>query len=107
MTLRDRWSAILAKKLPDAKIVGELADNAGFLIMLDAKPSSDTLGAVESALQAVGADGWHWSAADGNQIKVRAYRAKRARVAGALMWLGMLVFLAFLAKSHYDVHFAA
>ena len=107
MTLRDQWSAILAKKLPDAQIVGELGDDAGFLIVMNAEPSSDTLAAVEAALQAVGANGWHWSVADGHQIKVRAYRAKPARVAGALLWLSMCVLIAIFAKSHYDIHFAA
>ena len=105
MTTRERWSAILDKLLPEASIVGELADKPGFLIVVDAEPSSDNLAAIEHALQVAGADAWHWSAASG-EIKVRAYRPQR-NAFHALAWLLLFVFIALAAKPYYDVHFAS
>ena len=105
MTAREQWSATLNQLLPEARIAGQLADNAGFLIIVDAEPSSDTLAKIEAALQAAGADSWHWSTASG-EIKVRAYFPPK-NAANAVIWLAMLVFIALFAKSHYDVHFAS
>ena len=102
MTTRDRWSATLRDKLPGAKIVGELADEAGFLIIVNGKANSDTLQAIESALQAAGADSWHWSAVSG-EIKVRAYCARRSWCL-VLTVAAVLVFIALAAKARYDVH---
>jgi hypothetical protein len=95
------WKRKLAKILPDAEVVGQLADNPGYLINIPGTVGSDYINEIEPKLQEMGCTGWNWRCTR-KGITVRAYTGNGSFRGVALAALLALLALLALAEYKYD-----
>lgn len=98
----EAWSARIQKKLPNAQVVGQLADAPGFLLLYQGEATSEELDFIERGLVAAGIQAWHWQADGPGALKIRAYVKKRRGC--TVLGLLPLVFLAAVYVANHDVH---
>lgn len=96
------WSARITKKLPNARVVGRLADSPGVLLLCEANATSGELDYIERCLMHAGIGAWHWQVDSPHTLKIRAYERKSRT--GALIWLLPVVFLAAAYLRTHDIH---
>lgn len=63
--------------MPEAKVVGQLADQPGYLIQLPAEyANTNLMMQAQEALLALGVTGWHWNIT-GGYVRIRAYTSQQ------------------------------
>ena len=89
------FSNKLAQMIPEANVVGKLADQPGYLIQLPSHfADTNHMITVQESLLTLGIQGWNWRITR-DHVKVRAYTAKQ-RKSGAMLVLAALAVLAAL-----------
>ena len=92
------WSTRLRTKLPQADTVAVLADQPGYLVVIERTPDADFMNTVEDALKQLGASGWNWTV-EGKTVKIRVY------IAAERTWHKIAIVALTLAALavHYDI----
>lgn len=101
MTAKNRWSAELKQHLPEARVVGVLADGNGFLVICPGKHDSCNVQRIHDNLKKVGVVGWNWDVGE-RGMTIRAYLPPRRRY----RWTHTVVLAIFIAALRvvYDIH---